>query len=153
MGVAYHVSDWSAPNFGRIRFAVLDPTVVRDDQAFRPWFVVVGVCSAIAVLFEPPTSKQRYHRSIDQKTSVCTQKSSTSPGKSYKNAFLSHQVQCCIGDGCVRSASFVICRMMDTRSIIFCQGLLVRIPSSALIIWQHNRKWRFQFRVVWSLTA
>ncbi len=33
-GVANHVSDWSAPNFRRIQFVVLDPTVVRDDQAF-----------------------------------------------------------------------------------------------------------------------
>jgi hypothetical protein len=41
--------------------------------------VVVGVCSAIAVLFKPPTSKQSYRRSIDQKTSVCTKKSSTHP--------------------------------------------------------------------------
>ncbi len=75
------------------------------------------------------------------------QKSSTSPGKYYKNAFLSHRVQCCIGDGCVQSASFVICRVMDTRSVIFCQGLLVRIPLSVLIIWQCNWRWRFQFYV------
>ncbi len=116
--VANQASDWSAPNLRRIQFVVLDPTIVRDNQAFWQWFVVVGVCSAIVVLFEPPTSKQIYHRSIDQKTSECMQKSLTSPGKSYKNAFLSHQVQCCIGGGCVQSASFVICRMMDTTFVI-----------------------------------
>ncbi len=38
-------------------------------------------CSLIAVLFKPPTSNQSYHRSIDQKTSVRTQKSSSGPGK------------------------------------------------------------------------
>ncbi len=119
MGVANHISDWSAPNFTRIRFVVLDPTVVRDNQAFCPWFVVVSVCSAIAVLFKPPTSKQSYHHSIDQKTSIRMQKSSTSSGKYYKNALLSHQIRCCIGDGCVWSASFVIWPVMDTRSIIF----------------------------------
>jgi hypothetical protein len=36
IGVANHVSDWSTPNFRRIRFVVLDSTVVRDDQAFWP---------------------------------------------------------------------------------------------------------------------
>ncbi len=40
IGVANHVSDWSGPNFRRIQFVVLDPTVVRNDQAFRPWLVV-----------------------------------------------------------------------------------------------------------------
>jgi hypothetical protein len=72
IGVAILVSDWSAPNFRRIQFVVLDSTVVRDEQAFWPLLVVVGVCSAIAILFKPPTSKQSYHHSIDQKTSVRT---------------------------------------------------------------------------------
>ncbi len=36
IGVTYHVSDWRAPTFRRIQFVVLDPTVVRDDQAFWP---------------------------------------------------------------------------------------------------------------------
>ena len=75
------------------------------------------------------------------------QKTSTSPGEYYKNAFLSHRVWCCISDGCVRSMSFVICCMMDTRSVIFCRGLLVWIPLSVLIIWQCNWRWRFQFRI------
>ncbi len=118
IGVANHDSDWGMPKFQEDPIVVLDPTVVRDDQAFWPLFVVVGICSAIAVLIKPPTSKQSYHRSINQKTNVCTQKSSTSPGKHYKNAFLSHQVQCCIGDGCVQSAPFVICRMMDMITVI-----------------------------------
>jgi hypothetical protein len=48
-------------------------------------------CSLIAILFEPPTIKQSYHCSINQKNSISTQKSSTGPGKSYKNAFLSHR--------------------------------------------------------------
>jgi hypothetical protein len=34
--VAYHVSDWSAPNFRRIQFVVLDLNVVRDNKAFWP---------------------------------------------------------------------------------------------------------------------
>jgi hypothetical protein len=46
------------------------------------------------------------------------QKSSTSPDKYYKNAFLFHRVQCCIGDGGVRSASFVIRRVMDMIPVI-----------------------------------
>ncbi len=75
-------------------------------------------CSLIAVLFEPPTAKQSYYCSIDQKTSVHTQKSSSSPGKSYKNTLLSHQ-KCCTGDGVVRSASFVICRVMNMRCTLF----------------------------------
>jgi hypothetical protein len=33
-----------------VKIIVPDPTVVRDDQAFWPWFFVVNVCSAIAVL-------------------------------------------------------------------------------------------------------
>jgi hypothetical protein len=66
----------------------------------------------------PPTSKQSYHLSINQKTSIRTQKSSTSSGKYYKNAFLSHRVWCCIGDGCVRSTLFVICRVMDMIPVI-----------------------------------
>jgi hypothetical protein len=33
-------------------------------------------------------------------------------------------IQCCIGDGCVQSASFVICRVMDTRSVIFLSRLV-----------------------------
>ncbi len=135
------------PIFRRIRFVVLDPTIVRDNQAFWPWFVVVSIYSIIAILFKPPTSKQSYYPSINQKTSVHTQKSSTSPGKYYKNAFLSHQIRCCIGDGCVQSMSFVICRMMDMRFVIFCQGLLVQIPLSVLILWQCDRRWRFPFRI------
>ncbi len=80
IGVANHVSDWSVPNFRRIQFVVLDPTIVRDNQAFWPWFVVVGICSAVAIWFKPPASKQSYHCSIDQKTSVRMQKSSSCPG-------------------------------------------------------------------------
>ncbi len=133
--------------FRRIQFIVLDPTVVRDNQAFRPWFVLVGICSAIAILFKPPTSRQSNHCSIDQKTSERTQKSSTSPGKYYKNAFLSHQVRCCIGDGCVRPGhlSFVTWWIWDLSFL--CRDLLGRIPLSVLIIWQCNRRWRFQFHV------
>jgi hypothetical protein len=47
IGVANHVSDLSAPNFRRVQFVVLDPTNVRDDQAFRPWFVVVGIAPSL----------------------------------------------------------------------------------------------------------
>jgi hypothetical protein len=130
------------PNFRRIKDVVLDPTVVRDN-VFLAMICCCWRCSLIAVLFEPLTSKQSYHHSIDQKISICTQKSSSSPGKSYKNAFLSHQVQCCIGDGCEQFVSFVICRMIDTRCVIFCQGSLVQILSSVLIIWQHNQRWWF----------
>ncbi len=36
IGVVNHVSDWSAPNFKEDLIVVPDPTVVRDDQAFRP---------------------------------------------------------------------------------------------------------------------
>ncbi len=71
IGVANHVSDWSAPIFLEDPIVVLDPTIVRDNQAFWPLFVVVGVCSTIAVLIEPPISKQSYHCTINQKTSVC----------------------------------------------------------------------------------
>ncbi len=49
IGVANHVSDWSALKFQEDPIVVPDPTVVRDDQAFWPRFVVVGICSAIAV--------------------------------------------------------------------------------------------------------
>ncbi len=118
------------PIFRRIHFVVLDPTIViRDNQAFWPWFVVVSICSPIAVLFEPPTSKQSYHRSINQKTSIHMQKSSTSLGEYYKNAFLSHWVRCCIGDGCVQSTSYVFCRMMDSRSVISLLRLVVTDTS------------------------
>ncbi len=34
IGVANHVSDWSAPKFQEDLIVVPDPTVVRDDQAF-----------------------------------------------------------------------------------------------------------------------
>jgi hypothetical protein len=36
IGVTSHVSDWSVPIFRRIPFVVLDPTEVRDNQAYRP---------------------------------------------------------------------------------------------------------------------
>ncbi len=36
IGVTNHVSEWSAPNFQEDPIVVPDPTVVRDDQAFRP---------------------------------------------------------------------------------------------------------------------
>ncbi len=36
IGVANHVIEWSAPNFQEDPIVVPDPTVVRDDQAFRP---------------------------------------------------------------------------------------------------------------------
>ncbi len=36
IGVANHFSDWSASNFQEDSIVVLDPTVVRDDQAFWP---------------------------------------------------------------------------------------------------------------------
>jgi hypothetical protein len=52
----------------------------------------VAVQAIIAVLFKPPTSKQSYHHSIDRMTSIRMQKISSSPGKSYKNTFISHQV-------------------------------------------------------------
>ncbi len=47
IGVANHVGDWSMPNFKRIQFVVLDPTIVRDDQAFWPWFVVVSIAPSL----------------------------------------------------------------------------------------------------------
>ncbi len=97
--------------------------------------------------FKHRTSKQSYHRSMDQKTSVHMQKSSTIPGKYYKNAYLSHWVRCCIGDDCVWSASFVICCMMDKRSVISLARLVGTDTSCVLIIWQGNWSWRFQFRV------
>ncbi len=106
-------------------------------------------CSLIAVLFKPPTCKQSYHCSINQKTSIRTQKSSPSPGKSYKSVFLSHQdtmlyLWAVMAVCDLHHLSFVICCMMDTRCIIlFYRGLLVQIFSSVLIIWQRNRQWRF----------
>ena len=36
IGVANQVSDWSMPNFQEDPIVVPDPTVVRDDQGFRP---------------------------------------------------------------------------------------------------------------------
>ncbi len=36
IGVANHGSDWSAPNFQEDLIRSLDPTAVRDDQAFWP---------------------------------------------------------------------------------------------------------------------
>ncbi len=118
IGVANHSSDWSAPNFQEDPIHSTGSYCSQRQSGFLAMFVVVSICTAIAILFKLPTSKQSYYCSIDQKTSVHTQKSSTGPGKFYKNAFLSHQVRCCIGDSCVQSASFVICRMMDTRSVI-----------------------------------
>ncbi len=109
-------------------------------------------CSLISVLFEPPTSKKNYHCSIDQKTSICMQKSSTSPGKSYMNVFLSHWYMMLY-----LWAVMVVCNLLHLSFVawwiqdasFFWQGLLLPIFSSVLIIWQRNRWWRFQFRVDW----
>ncbi len=43
--------------------------------------------------------------------------------------------------------SFVVWWIQDAS--FFCQGLLVQIPFSVLIIWQGNWRWRFQFRIDW----
>ncbi len=60
-------------------------------------------------------------KTIDQKTSVRTQKSSNSPGKCYKP--ISYPLiynAASLGIDCfLRSASFVFCRMVDVISVIF----------------------------------
>jgi hypothetical protein len=46
-------------------------------------------CFLITFLFKPPTSKHSYHCSIDQKTSIHTHKSSSSPRKFDEMCYLS----------------------------------------------------------------
>ncbi len=123
--VANHASDLSTPNFRRIWFVVLDPTVVRDDQAFWPWFVVVDVSPSLPFCLSLQQANKAIIVASTKRPAYARKKSLTSAGKSYKNAFLSHQVGCCIGVGCVQSASFVICQVVDTRSVICLSRLVV----------------------------
>ncbi len=107
--------------------------------------IAIGIASPL-FLFEPPTSKLSYHPIIDQKTSVCTQKSSASPGKFYKNAFLSHwyTILYCWAVILVcnlRHLSFVAWWIWDVSFL--CRGSLLWIFSSALIIQKCNRQWQF----------
>ncbi len=114
-----HVSDWSAPDFRRIWFVVLDPTVVKDDQAFWPWFVVVGVAPSLL-----------FCSSLRQASKAIIIASTKRPAYARKNLQVVQvnpirilstfiMIWCCIHDGCVWSTSFVIYCMMDTRCIIF----------------------------------
>ncbi len=59
----------------------MDPTVVGDNQSLWPWSVVIGIAPSLPFCSSLWQAKQSYHRTIDQKTSVRMQKSSSSPGK------------------------------------------------------------------------
>jgi hypothetical protein len=96
------------PIFKRIQYVVLDPTVVRDDQAFRPWFVVVSVSPSLP-----------FCSSLQQANKAIIVASTKRPAYACKNLqvvqvnpirMLSSliKIQCCTGDGCVQSASFGI---------------------------------------------
>jgi hypothetical protein len=71
------------PNFFITYFGNVLPHGDISDHKIKAKLIHLGtgyeLWALIAILFKPPKSKQSYHCSIDQKTSVCTQKSSTHP--------------------------------------------------------------------------
>ncbi len=70
-----------------------------------------------------------HHRDIHKGYSH-TRKIFNLPGIYYKNAFFSHWVRCCIGDGCVRSTSFVICCVSKNLQLV--QVNTIRMLSSLI---------------------
>ncbi len=145
---------WNFGSFGgeppirRIRFVLLDPTVVRDDQAFPPWFVVVGVapslpfCSSLQqankAIIVASTKRPAYARKNLQLVQV---KSIRMLSSLIEYNAVSMMVVCNL-----RHLSFVAWWIQDPY---FFLSFLVWIPSCVLIMWQRNQRRWFQFHVDW----
>jgi hypothetical protein len=133
--------------FRRIQFVVLDPNVVRDNQAFWP-------CLLLLVFAQPSP----FCLSLQQANKAIIVALTKRPAYACKNlqqvqvytirmlsSLIEYNAALMMVVYNPRHLSFVP-RLIQDPSFL-CLGLLVRIPLRVLVTWQRNGSQRFQFRI------